>query len=83
MTTQKLIKSNGESIVASLREKTHEMYFPYAEMSLVCEQIVSKCIEILQIYVRMEFAFLYVETELRIPGSFSCLFEQDAENTRC
>ena len=30
------------------------MYFQYAEMLLVCEHIVSKCIEILQIFVRME-----------------------------
>ena len=30
------------------------MYFPYAEMRLVCGHIVSKCIEILQIFVRME-----------------------------
>ena len=49
------------------REKTLEMYFPYAEMLriLVCGHIVSKCIGILQIFVRMnenscKFHFAYI-----------------------
>ena len=36
------------------RERTLEMYFTYAEMLLLCGHIVSKCVQILQIFERME-----------------------------
>ena len=49
----KFLYSSLGSIFAH-KEKTHEIYFQYAQRFLVCGHIVSKCIEILQIFVRME-----------------------------